>query len=127
MYSNTDNVTIYFLKDIVSRKKLYLTTKDVTTIYMLHYKNLTLKHVMEFVSDKHIVAQYLPDEVDLPKIPRQWIIDVCATVLGDNFREWVHDQVEERNHDMAIKKEMMISIDPQMAAKFQASTHVSCK
>ena len=111
----------------MSRKKRYLTTKDVTTIYMPHYKNLALKHVMVFISDKPIVSQYLPDDVDLPKIPRQWIIDVCATVLGDDFREWVQEQVEERNSEMAIKKEMMISIDPQMVAKFQASTHVSCK
>ena len=50
---------------------------------------------------------------------------MCAYVLGDLFKGWVKHQVEERNAEMCAKKEMMISMDPEMAAKFRASTHVS--
>ena len=53
------------------------------------------------------------------------IVNVCAYVLGDLFKGWVKHQVEERNAEMCAKKEMMISMDPEMAAKFRASTHVS--
>ena len=52
-------------------------------------------------------------------------MNVCAYVLGDLFKGWVKHQVEERNAEMCAKKEMMISMDPEMAAKFRASTHVS--
>ena len=48
-------------------------------------------------------------------------------MVGQPFKMWVHEQVEERNALMAEKREVMIAMDPQMAAKFQASTHVSRK
>lgn len=60
-------------------------------------------------------------------MPKQWIVNVCAAVIGDDFRAWVAQQIEERNSLMAEKKEIMIQMDPVMAAKFSASTHVSCK
>ena len=81
--------------------------------------------ILEFVADKPQVHGYLPDEIDLPKIPKQWLINICAAVLGDTFRHWVHQQVQERNDVMNDKKGVMISMDPDMAAKFEASTHVS--
>ena len=37
------------------------------------------------------------------------------------------DQIEDRNAIMAEKKEVMISMDPMIASKFSASTHVSRK
>ena len=40
-----DNVTIYFLKDILMRKKRRLNNADIETIHMLHYKCLSLEKV----------------------------------------------------------------------------------
>ena len=122
-----DNTTIYFLKDILARKKAYIPVDDVKTLHVPQYKNMTLEKIMDFVRNKPRVGQYLPDEVDLPKIPKQWIVNVCAAVLGDVFKAWVAEQVEDRNALMAEKKEIMIAMDPRMVAKFTASTHVSCK
>ena len=48
-------------------------------------------------------------------------------MLGEPFKMWVYQQMEERNALMTEKKEMMIAMDPEMAAKFEASTHVSRK
>ena len=66
----TDNTTIYFLKDILARRKRYLTVDEVKTLHVPQYKNLTLEKIMDFVRDKPRISQYLPDEVDLPKIPK---------------------------------------------------------
>ena len=82
---------------------------------------------MQFISSKDQIDLYLPDEPDLPKVPKQWIMNVCAAVIGADFKVWVQAQIEERNALMAEKKEIMISMDPVMAAKFEASTHVSRK
>ena len=62
---------------------------DVQTIYVPQYKNLSLEKIMEFVAAQGAVEHYLPDEVDLPKIPKQWIVNICTVVLGDPFRTWV--------------------------------------
>ena len=120
-----DNVTIYFLKDILSRKKSYVNNADVQTVYVPQYENLTLNHIGEFCSQHNTIANYLPDELDMP--PKQWIINICAAVIGKPFKTWVKDQVEERNAIMAKKKDVMIEMDTMMAAKFDASTHVSRK
>ena len=106
---------------------MYLHNDDVKTMYVPQYENLTLKKIFQFISPKPKIALYLPDDPDLPKTPKQWIINVCAAVIGQPFKDWVYDQVEERNVLMTKKREMMISMDPQMAAKFNASTHVSRK
>ena len=88
-------MTIYFLKDILARKKAYLTVDDVKTLHVPAYKNLTLEKILGYVSSKGRIDLYLPDEPDLPKVPKQWIVNVCAAVLGEDFKDWVHEQVEE--------------------------------
>ena len=82
---------------------------------------------MAFATEQPRLEQYLPDDPDLQKVPKQWVVNVCAAVLGDPFKDWVIEQVEERNALMADKREVMIAMDPAMAAKFAASTHVSRK
>ena len=120
-------MTIYFLKDILGRKKAYLTVDDVKSLHVPQYKNLTLEKMLAFVRQKPRIESYLPDEADLPKVPKQWIVNVCVAVLGEVFKKWVQEQVEDRNALMDEKKEIMIAMDPVMAAKFSASSHVSCK
>ena len=67
------------------------------------------------------------DGPDPPKVPKQWLVNICAAVLKDVFKDWVTEQVEDRNAYMADKKEVMIAMDQQMAAKFAASSHFSSK
>ena len=47
---SADNVTIYFLKDILSRQKAYLHNDNVKNIHIPQYKNLTVEKIMQFVS-----------------------------------------------------------------------------
>ena len=63
----------------------------------------------------------------MDKIPRQWLINVCAAVIGQPFKRWVFDMVEDRNAEMADKREVMIAMDNDIAARFRASNHVSSK
>ena len=122
-----DNVTIYFLKDILCRRKAYVHNDKVKTIHVPQYKNLSVEKVLEFVVDKPFMFMYFPDEIDMPKVPKQWLVNVIAAVLGEQFKDWVNLQVQERNALMCEKKEVMIAMDPDMAARFEASTHVSRK
>ena len=69
----------------------------------------------------------MPDPPDLAKTPKQFIVNTCAVVIGEPFKAWVRQQVEDRNFAMKEKREMTIGMDPLIAAKFKASTHVSRK
>ena len=61
---------MYFLKDIVNRKKAHVTCDDVKTVFVPQYKNLTVEKILEYVSDMHMVHGYFPDDIDLPKVPK---------------------------------------------------------
>ena len=65
-----DNVTIYFLKDILARRKAYVYNDKVKTIHVPQYKNLSVEKILEFVVDKPYMFMYFPDEIDMPKIPK---------------------------------------------------------
>ena len=57
--------------------------------------------------------------MELPKTPKQWIANVCATVLEDLFAKWVKAQVDKRHQKVAVQKDLMIDIDPEIARVFQ--------
>ena len=71
------------------RKKGYIRNDQVQTLFVPQYNNLSLERILNFVGDKPNISDYLPDDLDLPKVPKQWIVNVCAVVLGDEFRNWV--------------------------------------
>ena len=83
-------------KPVLALKKLSLKNDRIKTLHVPQYKNLTLNHIMDFASNHPKVFDFLPDEPDLPKIPKQWIVDICAAVIGVEFRDWVEDCKEER-------------------------------
>ena len=60
-------------------------------------------------------------------MPRQWVANVCATVLKDIFSKWVKEQVNKRNEDLLVEKGLIIEMDPEIAKVFKESTKVSCK
>ena len=57
--------------------------------------------------------------MELPKTPKQWIANVCTTVLEDLFAKWVKAQVDKRHQKVAVQKDLMIDIDPEIARVFQ--------
>ena len=84
-----ENVNVYFLKDIQNQRKAYVPNNEVKTLYVPHYKNLSLEKIFKYVDTQPQVGPYLPDQADIPKIPKQWIVNVCAAVIGQPFKDWV--------------------------------------
>ena len=136
-----ETVTIYFLKDIISGKKkrkcpirlspnptLDVKAKKVRNICIPQYEGLAMKDMDEQVFQMHeVIFDYFPDQVEIHKTPKQWICNVSATVLGDVFVDWVKDQIEARNAKVTKQKDLMIEMDPDVAAAFQQSTAISSK
>ena len=46
------------------------------------YENLTLKCIGEFARQYPDIGLYLPDAADMPKTPKQWVVNICAAVIG---------------------------------------------
>lgn len=49
------------------------------------------------------------------------------SLVGDEFREWVSTQCKKRNDQIADKRDLMIELDPEIAAAFGSSVNISSK
>ena len=110
-----EQVTIYFLKDLMSGRKKTIKGKNVAWIAIPQYQGLTIDNIAAFVAPYNVVADYLPEAKELPKLPKQWIANVCHTLLKTTFSDWVRKQVDERNKSLLVKKDMLIDVDPAIA------------
>ena len=82
-------MTIWFLKEMISGQKKVVYAKDVRHIAIPGYEGLTLKDIAGFLQNYREVIDYLPDGNEIRKVPKQWIANICATVLKEVFSEWV--------------------------------------
>ena len=52
-----------------------------------------MKEIRQFLDDNHPeVYLYLPEpSLELPKVPKQWLANICASLLEDKFNSWVKE------------------------------------
>ena len=134
-----DCVNVYFLKDIVMGKKLckYLTSLLTVTIVIKeteakhinvpYYEGLTIEKILEAGIQYPMVKRYLPDDRDVGRLPRQWIVNLIYTLVGEDFKRWIGEKIRNRNDKLATKHDLLLDMDPAIARAFQASTMVSSK
>lgn len=60
-------------------------------------------------------------------MPREYVINVVYTVVGEEFKTWVKKLIRDRNEAAVEKKDQLIEMDPQVAAALQQASHKSCK
>ena len=60
------------MDDLIHSRKRHLINKNIPTIFVPQYKNLSLERILMFIEDKPGIADFLPDDLDLPKVPKQW-------------------------------------------------------
>ena len=91
------------------------------------YTGLSIENILEKCRSLDELPPYLPDERDLRKLPRQWIINVVYSVIGEPFRQWVSTTIKKRNDELADKRDLMIELDPEIAKAFRSSVNISSK
>ena len=99
------------------------------TWILIRYDGLAVKDIIEWADTWHpVIFDYLPHrKLELPKTPKQWVVNVFATILKENFIKWVDEQVDARHAKVAKEKDLMIKMDPEMAKVFRQSNAVSSK
>ena len=61
------------------------------------------------------LLNYLPDKQEIIKIPKQWLVNVAYTIIGNDFDAWISQKIEERNAKLVDSQLVMISVDPEIA------------
>ena len=64
---------------------------------------------------KNEFRYYMPCVKEIIRLPKQFIINVAYTVIGDPFKEWIREQIETRNKKVTKEKDLLINMDPMVA------------
>ena len=91
------------------------------------YKGLTIDNILAEGRRNPEVNNYLPDEKDLHRLPRQWLANVIYTLVGEEFQNWVTECIRNRNDHIAEKQNLIVELDPVIAAAFNNSLNISSK
>ena len=69
----------------------YVVDVSLTYLSLYRYEGLGIKEIKQFLDNEHQhVYLYLPEpKLELPKTPKQWVVNVCASVLKEKFTDWV--------------------------------------
>ena len=91
------------------------------------YEGLSIDRILEKGQEHPEVVNYLPDERDIERLPRSFIVNVTYTLMGEKFKSWVHEVIVERNNRIAENRKLIIELDPAVAAAFRDSVNISSK
>ena len=94
---------------------------------MPQYDSLSLKEMLVLLQQHRQVLQYLPIAKELLKLPKQFLVNVMYSVIGDAFADWVKQRVVARNTKIVEVQQLGIDMDPEVAAAFTSSTAISSK
>ena len=73
-------------------------------------------------------ANYLTlEEKEIEKLPRAYLANLIYTIIGEKFKLWVKQKVQDRTDKRTAEQDMAIEMDPAIYEAFRASTNVSGK
>lgn len=101
--------------------------KDVQVLFAPLYKGLKIETLLEEGFKDANVKHYLPDQRDLHRLPRQYIVNVIYTIVGQPIKDYVSECIKKRNDEIAENRNLLIELDPQIAAAFKTSVNISSK
>ena len=76
------------------------------------YDSLSINKIFKFLQNHNEVYKFLPDKEDLPKVPKQWLVNMVYTIVREDFSDWVKRHIEDRNEKMASEQNLLLEMDP---------------
>ena len=70
---------------------------NVVHIHVPAFENLSMAEIFGYFNNDQTILQFFPDGKELRKVPKAWVCNVAATVLGAPFIDWVKVRIDERN------------------------------
>ena len=113
-----ETVTVYHMRDIVANKRRKIKSTDVKHISVPNFEGLKIETMLEYAEqhpDAMEVLPIIPRERE--KLPRQYIANAIHTIIGDPFKAWVDQKVNER-HELRREPQDAIQLDPDIHAIF---------
>ena len=99
----------------------------VRYIYAPFYSTITCEEILKFGAQSQEFVNHLPEASEWNRLPRQFLLNLAATVIGEPFEKWVSAQIEACNAKIAKDQNLMVDLDPDVYRAFMNSSHVSSK
>ncbi len=121
-----DTMTIWHMRDLASGRCTKILGTHVKHYNVPQYEGLTVEAFINFAKGFPEAMRCLPVvEKEVEKLPRQYIINVLYTVLGERFSNWVEELVTARHQGVIEEGEQYIELDAEVAEAFRNSRAVS--
>jgi hypothetical protein len=101
--------------------------KSLKYTFVPQYEGLGIREIGDFIKDHPDSHIYFPEQKELRRLPKQFIVNIASTVIGRLFDDWVKVQITTRNLKIAKEQDLHIEVDPEIAEIFRQSTSVSSK
>ena len=80
-------------------------------LYLPQYETLTCRLIWDEIADNQEMLSYLPEAKEVEKLPKQYLVNLVYAVIGDDFKAWVHERIQQRNAKVTVEKDLMINFD----------------
>ena len=97
---------------------LVIMAADMKHLAVPHYEGLTVQDILKNIGMRDNFRLFMPIVKELPKLPKQFIINVAYSIIGDPFAKWVKGQIQTRNIKVTREKDLLIAMDPRIAEAF---------
>jgi hypothetical protein len=69
------------LKDLISGSKKRIKNTEVKHISVPQYEGLGIKEMSQFLQGHVDIVNYLPDMIEIPRLPKEYLANVAYTVV----------------------------------------------
>ena len=97
---------------------IVLKQSNLKHLYIPQYEGLEIESIMKFLADFEEIYKFLPVDKEIKRLPKQFIVNVAYSTLGQQFSKWVKERINERNSKLTIEKNLNIEMDPDIARAF---------
>ena len=94
---------------------IVIKSSDVQVLFAPLYKGLSIEAFLAEAKKYPGTMDYLPDPRDMHRIPRQFIVNVVHTIIGQPIKDLVKASIKTRNDQVAENRHLMIELDPEIA------------
>ena len=97
---------------------IVLKQSNLKHLYIPQYEGLEIESIMKFLADFEEIYKFLPIDKEIKRLPKQFIVNIAYSIIGQQFSKWVKERINERNSKLTIEKNLNIEMDPDIARAF---------
>ena len=99
----------------------------MTHYYCPYYEGLSIEAFHEKSLEYEECRDIWPILREFARLPRQWVLNICATIGKEDFDVWCKTRIAERNNRVSVKRKLFLEMEASVAEAFHNSTAVSSK